>query len=58
MYCSTPGYGSATGPHLGELTNCLKDEKNEKKKKEKGLEEHCENKIRLFSHKSVALVVK
>lgn len=58
MYCSTPGYGSATGLHLGELTNCLKDEKNEKKKKEKGLEEHCENKIRLFSHKSVALVVK
>lgn len=33
MYCSTPGYGSATGLHLGELTNCLKDEKNEKKKK-------------------------
>lgn len=58
MYCSTPGYGSATGLHLGELTNCLKGEKIKKIKNEKGLEEHCENKIRLFSHKSVALVVK
>lgn len=37
MYCSAPGYGSATGLHLGELTNCLKGEKIKKKKKWEGL---------------------